>query len=86
MKKLLSFLAVAAIVTSAFAFTTKSMVATFCVLNDLGTDCEVIDDMRIVDGTANNEHFPLGLNQWNGTAANCTGVANCSVPIRLLPN
>lgn len=85
MRKLLSLLAVAAIVTSAFAFTTK--VATFCVLNAAGNACQVLQGRQIVTGQPNFAHFPLGAGGWNGNAAACTGAnpaTDCDVPINLV--
>jgi hypothetical protein len=51
MKKLLSVVAVAALVTSAFAFTNKILV--YCVLNAVGNACEVRTSVVEVIGTAN---------------------------------
>jgi hypothetical protein len=83
MKKLLSIAAVAAIVTSAFAFTTKG-VASFCVRS--GNACQVINNKKIEEGLVNFKHYPLGAGQWDGSNANCVnaGIANCSVDIRLV--
>jgi hypothetical protein len=87
MKKLLSIAAVAAIVTSAFAFSANK-VAAFCVRNATATGCQVIQAKEIVSGTPNFKHFPLGLTQWDGSNADCTGAAitDCSVDIRLVNN
>jgi hypothetical protein len=86
MKKLLSFLAVAAIVTSAFAFSTK--VAAFCVRNTAGTACQIVANKVIVAGVANYKHFPTCPGQWDGSPASCTNAAitDCSVDIRLQNN
>jgi hypothetical protein len=87
MKKLLSVVAVAAIVTSAFAFSTNK-VATFCVRNATATGCVVVNNKFIQAGAANAKHFPLSLTQWDGTGAGCTNAAitDCSVDIRLQNN
>jgi hypothetical protein len=87
MKKLLSVLAVAAIVTSAFAFTTNKETR-FCLRNASGTACQIVNN-KVIDplGTIYKQ-YPLGLNQWNGNVATCTaaGIANCSQDIPLLDN
>ena len=87
MKKLLSVVAVAAIVTSAFAFSTKT-VTKFCVRNAGATGCEITATKVIVSGTANFKHYPLGLGSWDGSETGCTGATttNCSVDIRLADN
>jgi dissimilatory sulfite reductase (desulfoviridin) alpha/beta subunit len=82
MKKLLSVVAVAAIVTSAFAFTKGQ--ALFCVRS--GSACTVISGVHIETGTANFKQYPLATGQWNGQIATCTGLANCSQDIRLVDN
>ena len=82
MKKLLSFLAVAAIVTSAFAFTTKG-VEIFCVRNAAGNACQIVNNKRIDFLGPQFLHYPLGAGQWDRTVANCVGIVNCAVPINL---
>jgi hypothetical protein len=85
MKKLLSVLAVAAIVTSAFAFNTRAL--GYCVLNNAGTACEVRQNVVEQTGTANASHFPFAAGKWNGTHAGCTGasiVTDCITPIKLI--
>jgi hypothetical protein len=87
MKKLFSVVTVAAIVTSAFAFTTKG-VAVFCIRNAEGKACQVITNKHIDDFGANFLEYPLGPGQWDGTQVGCTnaGIANCSVIIHLISN
>jgi hypothetical protein len=88
MKKLLSVVAVAAIVTSAFAFSTKTSTK-FCVRNAGATGCELTPTTKqIIAGTPNFKIYPLGENQWDGSEASCiaAGTVKCSVDIRLINN
>ena len=87
MKKLLSVFAVAAIVTSAFAFTTKG-ITVFCVRNVAGTACVTLTDVHVESGLNNSLIYPTCPGQWDGTLAGCTGATttNCSVAIRLVSN
>jgi hypothetical protein len=85
MKILLSFLAVAFLVTSAFAFANKG--GSYCVLNNTGTACEIRANVVQATGTANNTHFPLFAGKWDGTHLGCTNASpdtDCVVPIRLI--
>jgi hypothetical protein len=86
MNKLLSVMAVAVIVTSAFAFTKG--VAAFCVRNSAGTGCIIISGVHTENGTPNYKHFPLSIGKWDGTVAGCTSasISDCSVDIRLVSN
>ena len=86
MKKIFSFVTVAAIVTGAFAFTTKTTTP-FCVRNAAGTGCEVSATKMIVAGTPNFKYYSI-CSGWDGTALGCTGatIANCSVDVRLINN
>jgi len=89
MKKLLSALTVAALVTSAFAFTDTNKALTYCVRNAGGNACVIIrDKLEFTIGT-DFLHFPLGSGKWNGTLAGCTNaspVTDCIVTIRLHDN
>jgi len=85
MKKLLSVVAVAAIVTSAFAFNTTAQA--FCVKQN-GV-CTIIRDKVIDNAGQPFTHFPLGAGQWNGTQAGCVNaspVTDCIVNVKLLGN
>ena len=81
MKKLLSVLAVAAIVTSAFAFTNKVGPQTFCIRNAAGNGCAFVTATK--DVGLPFLHYPKPA--WNGTVAACNaaGVNLCSVNILL---
>lgn len=85
MKKLLSVLAVAAIVTSAFAFSTKGAVG-FCVRNAAGTACIIKPTSHIdnINGTAFLQ-YPLADGQWDGQTSTCTGASTslCSQSVNL---
>ena len=88
MKKILSFLAVASIITSSFALTNKEL-TDFCVRNAAGTACEVITNKKMSTGTPNFLHYPFGPSQWDGTHSGCTSASpttDCIVPIRLIDN
>jgi hypothetical protein len=85
MKKLLSIAAVAAIVTSAFAFTTKG-VAVFCLRNAAGTACQVVNNKHIDPNGVQFLEYPLAPGSWDGQAATCTGIGNCSQAIKLTNN
>jgi len=92
MKKLLSFLAVSAIVTSAFAFTNitnKNKSVTFCVLNVTRTACVIIRNKAESTTGTQFKHFPQGPGKWDGTSAGCTNaspVTGCIVIIILIDN
>ena len=86
MKKLLSVVAVAAIVTSAFAFNTRALA--YCVLNGTGTACVVKTSVvEQTNGAATDTHFPFAAGKWNGTFAGCNAASpttDCITPIRLI--
>jgi hypothetical protein len=87
MKKLLSIVVVAAIVTSAFAFTTKGTVP-LCIRNVVGTACQIINNKHVDPQGVQFLHYPIGDGQWDGTQAGCAnaGIVNCSVLIHLINN
>lgn len=89
MKKLLSFLAVAAIVTSAFAFKTMGL-GNFCVRDDATNKCKILH-AHYIDNASGSEffHYPLSSTQWDGTLAGCTGASittDCVNSIKLISN
>lgn len=83
MKKLLSIAAVAAIVTSAFAFTSKGT-ASFCVFDAVLNNCKVITGKHIDPTGTLFQEYPLAAGKWDGQTGTCTGAANCSQNIRLI--
>jgi hypothetical protein len=76
MKKLLSFLAVAVIVTSAFAFTSKK---TTRLCADLGTGCKVQGVILINPSSGDQSYDP----NWDGIDAHCTV---CPTPATITGN
>jgi len=88
MKKLLSLLAVAAIVTSAFAFTTTTRDATFCVRVGSGQSlsCDIITSQEITDNGTLYFEWPLSATKWNGNADVCRAaspITHCIEEIEL---
>jgi len=86
MKKLLSILAVAVLVTSALAFTNYNKAINYCVKNAAGTSCAVIQNRFECTNGTNFQHFPLGPGKWDGTTARCNSaspVTDCITPIKL---
>jgi hypothetical protein len=84
MKKLLSVAAVAAIVTSAFAFSPKG-IAVFCVRQ--GSACTFKPNFHIDDINGSTFlQYPLADGQWDGQSSTCTGAttANCSQSVKLI--
>jgi len=87
MKKLLSVVAVAAIVTSAFAFNTKAL--TFCVRNAAASASQIINNRFENPAGQNFLHFPQGVGKWDGTQVGCINaspVHDCTTPIILKIN
>lgn len=89
MKKLLSFLAVVVLVTSAFAFTNRNKGFNYCIKNAAGTACIVMQNkIACLDGS-NFQHYPQGAGKWDGTSAGCNSASpatNCITPIKLCIN
>jgi len=89
MKKLLSVLAVAAIVTGAFAFSNYNKIGTYCLKNFAGTACTIVPNKGEDSNGILFQHFPLGAGKWNGTLAGCTNaspITDCVVNIHLEDN
>jgi len=87
MKKKLSVLAVAVIVTSAFAFTNKNKALTFCVKS--GNGCVLLQNKVQNPGGIQVQHYPLGAGKWNGTQAGCVNAnpqTDCITNIFLIDN
>jgi hypothetical protein len=82
MKKLLSVVAVAAIVTSAFAFNTKNL--TFCVRNAAGTACQIVHKVEDPSGPIFKQYTIA--QGWDGTALGCTQapIAKCATNVNLI--
>jgi hypothetical protein len=78
MKRIISAIAVVAIVSSALAFKTKPLSGAFCG-NLIGTSgCQIIPQLKEVAGPV-NYHVK---SDWNGTQADCT--TTCETQIRLV--
>jgi len=87
MKKILSFWAVAAIVTSTFAFTNKNKALTFCVKG--GNGCTLLYDKVENPAGIVVLSYPLAAGKWNGTVAGCVNaspITDCIVSIKVINN
>jgi hypothetical protein len=77
MKRVISAIAIVAIVSGAFAFKAKPLAGSFCG-NPIGVSgCQILPQLREVTGTATH-HVK---SDWNGTAGDCTNT--CPTQIRL---
>lgn len=80
MKKILSFAAIAAIVTGTFAFTSKKYSSNFCLSNTNGGTC-VFKATQSVN--VNGTQFWYDNTITPTVAADCNLATNCVTPIKL---
>lgn len=75
MKRIISAIAVVAIVTSALAFAPKKG-GQYCAANTSGGTCNIISGVTELGTTGGFTRFKFAA--WNGVANTCTGSPNCT--------
>lgn len=80
MKKLLSFVAVAAIVASTFAFTSKKFTKNYCLSTTSGGTCTFLASQKVV---TNGTQYYYDNSITPAVAADCNTATNCVTSIIL---